>query len=162
MRVHCPCCHRRETRDGEACVVVMEGGLRAPASHPTLATWRAIRRAWSGEWGDLVGPCPACGQPMFSEGESGWEPWSLTLPDGEDVTVTADGVESATGPRDIDAIDATLHDAWGERLIPRHIRVGQAAFEGGVLSMMLIPFLAWCVAVGSVVIYLLNFSGVPF
>ncbi len=162
MRVHCPCCHRRETRDGETFKVDLEGGLRAPNPHPTLAAWRSIRRAWAGEWGDLVGPCPACGQPMFSEGKTDWQPWVMTLPDGDDVTLTADGIDGAASHRDPDQLDAWLEETWGETLLPRHIRVGQAAFEGGVLSMMLIPLLAWCVAVGSVLIYLLNFSGVPF
>lgn len=109
-----------------------------------------------------MGPCPACHQPMFSEEKTHWQPWTMRLPDGDEVSVTADGVEGDEGPRDLDQMNAWLEDAWGETLLPRHLRLGQAAFEGGVLSMMLIPFLAWCIAVGSVLIYLLNFSGVPF
>lgn len=165
MRVTCPCCHHAEAWTDEGKTVVMEGGLRTPSPHPTLAAWRAIRRAWEGELGELVGPCPECAQPMFvavSKTSKPWQPWPLLLPDGRTLTVTEKGLSDGDETPDPESVDALLESTWGETWLPRDVRLGQAAFEGSVLTMMLFPLFAWCVAVGSVLIYLLNFSGVPF
>jgi hypothetical protein len=162
VRVTCPCCHHAEAWTDEGKTLLMEGGLRTPSPHPTLAAWRTIRRAWEGELGSLVGPCPECAQPMFAEASKAWKPWPLHLPDGRILTATEKGVADREEIVDLEGIDALLENTWGETWLPRQVRVGQAAFEGGLLTMMLFPLLAWCVAVGSVLIYLLNFSGVPF
>jgi hypothetical protein len=99
---------------------------------------------------------------MFAEASKAWQPWPLHLPDGRTLTATEKGVADREEIVDLEGIDALLENTWGETWLPRQERVGQAAFEGGLLTMMLFPLLAWCVAVGSVLIYLLNFSGVPF
>lgn len=130
----CPTCLRRERVDGDQRVVEQPGGARAPAEHPTLAAWRLLLDHRHGRRGAVVGPCPACGMPMFTDADHPSVPWTLETPDGP--VVVDDGDLDEAG------LTARLEQAWTEPV----------DWAGGVLSgvaslSVVIPILLWIFAI---------------
>ncbi len=142
--IRCRVCYRTEKWAEGSREVVVEGGGRKPAGHPSLVAWRTVRDALSGETGPVVGACAACGQPMVAEGqEAAWVDWPLETPDG--TLMIRDGVLPAGS--DIATLDARMEEAWAERLRLADIKPGQAMFTGGLMTLLMVPVAVWALAV---------------
>lgn len=125
--------------------MLAEGGARRPSVHPELAAWRVATSA------HVVGACPACGQPLVSDGQGERIPWTVRLPDGEAVTVQADGTVA-------DRADERVRAAYPTGLQLADLRPGLALFQGSLLTLMLGPVVLWVLAVIAVVVFLTHFG----
>ncbi len=152
VEVRCPSCHRQERWQGGTREVVVEGGSRRPAGHPHLVAWNTLRAAIRGESGPVVGSCPGCEQPLVAlGGDLPWAMWTLTTPTG---TVVVREGKLPLGST-VDQLDAQLTEAWGERFRLGEVRPGLALFQGGLMTLMLVPLVVWVMAalVVSLMIY---------
>ena len=141
-RIHCLSCLRAEDWSGEQRTVVVEGGRRKPAEHPQLAAWNTVKASLRGEIGPVVGPCPACDQPLVADGDLPAHPWTVELPDGPVQVHSAD---------QIPALEPKLKAAFAEK-----IRPVEAVFGGAVLTAMTAPVLLWATAFFIVMWFLYN------
>ncbi|MFT4624787.1 MAG: hypothetical protein ACI8PZ_003450 [Myxococcota bacterium] len=133
-------------------VVQVEGGSRRPAVHPDLAAWHTVRGALAGDTGAVVAECPACAQPMVADEGGQWLDWPLQTPDGAVM------IRAGTLPANhsIAALDSALDAAWAERFDLRAVRPGRALFQGGLLTLILVPIALWVIAVGVVSLFLFS------
>ncbi len=134
--------------------VLAEGGARRPAVHPELAAWRVVRASLHGQDGVVVGPCPACGQPLVADGPAERAPWTVRVPTG-DVVIGADGQIAGLS---LAQADERVVAAYPTGFVLADVKPGVALFQGSLLTLMLFPLLVWVAAAFIVVLFLANFG----
>lgn len=153
MKVVCRSCYREE-RWGESHEVILEGGSRKPALHPTVMAWNTLRQAHE-DGLVAVGTC-VCGQPLIGQGPR--IPWTLTLPDG--TVEIGETLQSSRGPQTPEQVSAWLESHYRPRLLD-DVDPTQTAMQLVLMTPLLAPFLLWLFTMSLVVMFLYMFAQPP-
>ena len=126
VEVRCLACFRTEQWGPSAREVTFAGGMRKLQIPATLHQWRVAAKCAAGE-GVIVGPCPACAQPMVANGP--WEPVRWEIAGEPQLVVLGATITDRGHPADKAAIGARLEAEHRARLrIPRPTELAVSGF----------------------------------
>ena len=151
FEVRCAACKRVEEWEGGHRSVRLEGGARRPAEPGPLAAWRTIADAHD-RGAKVVGPCPACGQPLVSAApEAVGGAYVIDLP-GPDILFD----DGFVGPDGAMGREAALTRIKAALPPPPPPEVGRLVFTGVAASMGGVGLLLWFAAGAFVLFFLVR------
>ena len=145
-QVHCSVCHRLEEWTEEGRRVLTEGGGRRPAGDPRGAAWDTIERAWA-QGRTIVGPCPACGQPLMGPAHIPAAGWVLDFPGGALTVGDDQSVTGPQGPLSVEEARAYVLEQTAPPSWLRRVRPARSAAQAMMITSVLGPLTAFLLAV---------------